>query len=583
MANYISKTSLVTTYFDQVYVINLDRREDRKIFMLQKLNRQGIKAVFVSAYDGHDNHIKSSYLKYLAKPLSHPLELANSAKMIKSEGALAYLETYKYIINHASINNYQRILCFDDDIIFHKNFESNFVQFITQIRSDWKLLYFGASQHNKSVNARIFHNNKPYYTPVLTDGSFAIGLHSSIYPLLLEQIEKQNCSFDSGPLRHICNLFPKKCFVALPNLVIADVTESDILVERDMHQMAQIFQWELKQYYYPHKPDLISVIMPAYNASNTIEHSTASILNQSYQNIELIIVDDASSDNTQSKLKKIALSDSRVKIVRHRNNQGCYVSRNNALKEVESNIVTIQDADDIAHPDRILKQQIPILTGNALFSLANIIRSDELISKISTNWQSIVTSDNYKSQLGFNTAMYHISLFNKYGVFREERFAADMEFFERILLTEKLFDPRHNTLNVHQLLDYISTIPHFYNKIDKVLVISERMTKTNITNIYSKHQLRELQVKWRLDYGNIKYETLKTTYNFYNNYGNLNPLASSITPSVPIIGTTNSHNKILLEQLNIHKNELNAMKQSLSWKITQPLRALYDIILHNKI
>ena len=100
MGNSISKTSLISTYFDQVYVINLDRREDRKVFMLQKLNRQGIKAIFVSAYDGRDNQIKSSYFKYLAKPLSHPLELANSAKMIKSEGALAYLETYKYIINH---------------------------------------------------------------------------------------------------------------------------------------------------------------------------------------------------------------------------------------------------------------------------------------------------------------------------------------------------------------------------------------------------------------------------------------------------------------------------------------------------
>jgi hypothetical protein len=109
------------------------------------------------------------------------------------------------------------------------------------------------------------------------------------------------------------------------------------------------------------------------------------------------------------------------------------------------------------------------------------------------------------------------------------------------------------------------------------------MTKTNITNLYSKYQLRELQVKWRLDYENIKYEALKTTYDVYKNYGNLNPLASSISLSVPIIGTTNSNNKILMEQLILHKNELNAMRQSLSWKITQPLRAFYDIVFHNNL
>lgn len=97
----------------------------------------------------------------------------------------------------------------------------------------------------------------------------------------------------------------------------------------------------------------ISIIMPAWNAEKTVEHAANSILNQTWKNIELIIVDDASQDGTWEVLKRVANADTRVKVFRNKVNVGPYVSKNIALKNASGDYVTGQDADDWAHPQRL--------------------------------------------------------------------------------------------------------------------------------------------------------------------------------------------------------------------------------------
>ncbi len=98
---------------------------------------------------------------------------------------------------------------------------------------------------------------------------------------------------------------------------------------------------------------LISVIMPAWNAEKTVRKAAQSILDQTWRNLELLIVDDASEDRTWSILQQIAASDSRVRILRNRVNVGPYVSKNFALKQAAGEWITGHDADDWAHPDRM--------------------------------------------------------------------------------------------------------------------------------------------------------------------------------------------------------------------------------------
>jgi len=88
----------------------------------------------------------------------------------------------------------------------------------------------------------------------------------------------------------------------------------------------------------------ISIIMPVYNAEKTILKTLNSVLNQSFKNWELIIVDDASIDNTITCLKKI--NDERIIIIKNFKNQGPGICRDEALKKAKGKYIAFLDADD---------------------------------------------------------------------------------------------------------------------------------------------------------------------------------------------------------------------------------------------
>lgn len=98
---------------------------------------------------------------------------------------------------------------------------------------------------------------------------------------------------------------------------------------------------------------LVSVIMPVWNAEGTVQAAVCSILNQTWRNLELLIVDDCSEDGTWAVLQNIAVSDPRVRIRRNKVNVGPYVSKNLALQEAQGAWITGHDADDWAHPQRL--------------------------------------------------------------------------------------------------------------------------------------------------------------------------------------------------------------------------------------
>ena len=102
--------------------------------------------------------------------------------------------------------------------------------------------------------------------------------------------------------------------------------------------------------------ELVSVIMPAFNNADTVEYAAKSILTQSHKNIELIIIDDKSTDDTYKVCQRIASKDKRVKVLRNKKNSGAYVSRNRGIQIASGNYVTILDADDWSFPYRIAHQ-----------------------------------------------------------------------------------------------------------------------------------------------------------------------------------------------------------------------------------
>lgn len=108
--------------------------------------------------------------------------------------------------------------------------------------------------------------------------------------------------------------------------------------------------------------DLVSVIMPSYNTAKYIKHSIESVLNQTYSNWELMIVDDCSTDNTDEVILPY-LSDSRIRYLKNEKNSGAAVSRNYALREAKGKWIAFLDSDDTWEPKK-LELQLEFMKSN---------------------------------------------------------------------------------------------------------------------------------------------------------------------------------------------------------------------------
>ena len=97
---------------------------------------------------------------------------------------------------------------------------------------------------------------------------------------------------------------------------------------------------------------LVSIIMPAYNCENYISEAIESVLSQSYQNWELLIVDDGSTDHSPEIIDRYAQKDVRIQSF-HNKNEGVSAARNFALSKISGELVTFIDSDDVYHPDRL--------------------------------------------------------------------------------------------------------------------------------------------------------------------------------------------------------------------------------------
>lgn len=92
--------------------------------------------------------------------------------------------------------------------------------------------------------------------------------------------------------------------------------------------------------------ELISIVMPVYNSSQFLENSIESVLNQTYKNIELIVVDDKSTDNSLEIIENFAKKDKRIKVLKHNNNCGLAATRNTGIENASGKYITFIDSDD---------------------------------------------------------------------------------------------------------------------------------------------------------------------------------------------------------------------------------------------
>ncbi|AEI35689.1 glycosyltransferase [Francisella salina] len=186
---------------------------------------------------------------------------------------------------------------------------------------------------------------------------------------------------------------------------------------------------DLKKVY---KEPLVSILMPVFNAEEYIEHSVYSLLNQTWVNIEIIAIDDCSSDSSLEILRNIAQKDSRLRILSNKSNVGPYVSKNYALGIAKGKYITGHDADDWAHPQRIEKQVLFMeVNSNVKASIGKMIRVNtngivEDFAKVS----HLVKDGGLRT--AFVSCIFESSfLKEELGAWDSVRFAADSEIMAR--------------------------------------------------------------------------------------------------------------------------------------------------------
>lgn len=118
----------------------------------------------------------------------------------------------------------------------------------------------------------------------------------------------------------------------------------------------------------------ISVVMPAYNATQYIERTILSLQDQTYKNWELVVVDDCSTDETCDLVNRIAIDDNRIHLIRLEENFGGPAGpRNVGVREAHYDLIAFLDSDDIWHPQKLEKQIELIGSSDDFFGCSSMI------------------------------------------------------------------------------------------------------------------------------------------------------------------------------------------------------------------
>jgi hypothetical protein len=103
-------------------------------------------------------------------------------------------------------------------------------------------------------------------------------------------------------------------------------------------------------------PPTVSVVMPVYNGARFVSAAIASVCQQTYSDFEFLVIDDGSTDATPVLLAEAGRRDSRIQIVSQSINRGVVAARNAGMQRAEGRFVAVMDSDDVALPDRLVRQ-----------------------------------------------------------------------------------------------------------------------------------------------------------------------------------------------------------------------------------
>ncbi|WP_375373127.1 glycosyltransferase family 2 protein [Providencia huaxiensis] len=229
--------------------------------------------------------------------------------------------------------------------------------------------------------------------------------------------------------------------------------------------------------------EIFSIIMPAYNAEKTIKESILSILEQSFENFIIYIINDASSDKT----KEIVLSidDKRIVYIENKINLGVAESRNRGLKIAKGKYISFLDSDDLWLPNKLALQYKILNSGWDVVCSNYIPFSSFTTYKIRKSPKIINYTDLLKSNfIGNLTGVYNS---NKLGVFLQKKTGHE---------------------------DYIMWLK-ILKKSQRAFCIQEPLARYRISeNSLSSNKLKAMAWQWSIYRNEVKLSILQSSYYF---------------------------------------------------------------------
>jgi len=182
---------------------------------------------------------------------------------------------------------------------------------------------------------------------------------------------------------------------------------------------------------------MVSIVTPSYNCSKYISQTIESVLNQSYKNWEMIIVDDCSTDNSIEIIERIIGDNSKIKLIKLGVNVGSAQARNAALKVANGRFIAFLDSDDIWYSDKLEKQVLFMLEKVAPISFTSYELIDENgVSKNHTihSVEKLTQTDYLKNTIiGFSTSMIDTSIVGDSFRMRDIRLSEDASLWITLL------------------------------------------------------------------------------------------------------------------------------------------------------
>lgn len=257
--------------FDMVYVKNADTSLEKLLSVDKQLRTYNITYKVMRATTGSNTAVAAMYDEYRKRPLGKlqvfpeysDREVSRGYHLMESAASFGYIYTMLDVLADAQKNKFKKILVLDDDILLCNDFQDRVGAFFSTIGPNWRILQLGASQYDWTSVDETWAMKNGYYQPRLfhTYGSFALGLDRSIFEEVATIARSLESPFDMLPLGNMYERYIGQCYVAFPNLFIADVRQSMIRGHRDQVIHSQRMKWRLHDFPFPPPRPTIGLIL----------------------------------------------------------------------------------------------------------------------------------------------------------------------------------------------------------------------------------------------------------------------------------------------------------------------------------